>query len=638
MKCKLLTAIFLLAATSGISQSIKSFEDLVNAEKKAHSNIMAPRNTVAGNSYDLKYHRCNWYIDPAIADIAGSVTSHFTVTAQPFTEIHFDLASALTVDSVLYHGSAIIVNHNGDDVQCMLPSNVGLGVLDSIAIYYHGTPVTTGFGSFNQSSHAGVPVLWTLSEPYGAKDWWPCKNNLNDKIDSIDIIVETPQQYRAASNGLLVNEIVNGTNKIYHWQSHYPIATYLIAIAVTNYAVYSDYVPMGNDSLEVLNYVYPEELAVWQAGTPDIISTIQLFNSLTIPYPFANEKYGHCQFNWGGGMEHQTMSFVVTGSYHPLLAHECAHQWFGDKITCGSWEDIWLNEGFATYFEGLTEQYIYPQDWHAWKVGKLNSITSSPDGSVKCTDTLDLGRIFSGQLTYNKGSYLLHMLRWQMGDSAFFQGLRNYLNDPALAYGYAKTPDLKSHLENISGQNLTTFFNQWYIGEGYPSYQVVWHQNGQSVTLTINQTTSHVSVPFYEMPVPVKFKNATNDTIVVFNHTFSGQQFTANIPFAVDSVIFDPDLWLISANNTVTLDLGEIENEENIFEVYPNPASKIVYVEFKNELPEEIFIDDVTGKNIITKQPVNAKSEIDISKLSSGNYLLHFTIAEKSYFKKITVQ
>lgn len=638
MKRNLFTILCFLISVVVSAQSINTFDDLVNSEKKFHKNIFAPRTTVAANTYNLKYHRCNWYLDPAIASISGSITSYFTVTAQPFTEIHFDLSSALSLDSVIYSGNTINFNRNGDDVQCLLQANIFNGTLDSITLYYHGTPVSSGFGSFNQTTHAGIPVLWTLSEPYGASDWWPCKNNLNDKIDSIDILIETPLQYRAASNGILLSEIPNGGNKIYHWQSHYPIATYLIAIAVTNYAVYSDYVPMGNDSLAVLNYVYPEELATWQAGTPDIISTIQLYNSLVTPYPFANEKYGHCQFGWGGGMEHQTMSFVITGTYHPLLAHECAHQWFGDKITCGSWEDIWLNEGFATYFEGLTEQYIYPQDWYAWKISKLSSITSAPDGSVKCTDTTDIGRIFNGRLSYNKGSYLLHMLRWQLGDSAFFNGLRNYLNDTNLAYGYANTPDLKFHLENVSGQNLTTFFNQWYMGEGYPSYQIIWNQNGQTVNVKINQTTSHPSVSFYEMPVPLKFTNAVTDTVVVLNNTFSGQQYTFNLPFSADSAIFDPDLWLISANNSVSLGYTDEAGKATFCKVYPNPASKFIYIEFDDRLPENIFVDDVSGKNIISLLPAKRKNAVDVSGFSKGNYMIRLNFENRTYSYKITVQ
>ena len=402
---------------SGQADTQEEFKQMVEKEALAHSSIVAGLNSVVPNNYDLKYHRFNWRIDPAVKYIQGSVTSYFIPTTAVFSEMYFDLSNSLLVDSVKYHNtSALFVQPAGDALKITLPSIALAGILDSIIVYYHGTPPNNGFGAFEQSTHNATPIIWTLSEPFGAKDWWPCKQSLNDKIDSIDVYVTTPQAYRVASNGVLVSQIQNGTDKIYHWQSHYPIAAYLIAIGVTNYSVYSNFLPMNPGTLEVLNYVYPENLSTAQSQTPDILNVITLYDSLFIPYPFAKEKYGHCQFGWGGGMEHQTMSFVTNFS-HSLIAHECAHQWFGDMVTCGSWEDIWLNEGFATYMEGLTEQYLFPATWANWKLSKKNNVTSSPGGSVLCDDTTNINRIFSSRLSYNKAAYVLHMLRWKLGDA-----------------------------------------------------------------------------------------------------------------------------------------------------------------------------------------------------------------------------
>jgi aminopeptidase N len=557
---RIILVFFMLISITAYSQEnlfTTQAEEIATMEMKANSSLLQSSLSLVPDNYDLKYHRFNWTADPAVNYIKGSVTSYFIPLTAGFNQMNFDMSLALNVDSVKYHNASLSFTHNANDLlQIALPSVIPVNTLDSIIVYYQGAPVGSGLGSFAKTTHGNtnVPVLWTLSESFGAKDWWPCKQKLNDKIDSIDVIVTTPSAYRAASNGLLVSETASGANKVYHWQSHYPIETYLVAIGITNYSVYHNRLPVSYaDTLDVLNYVYPEDSATASSQTPDILNVIALYNSLVGPYPFANEKYGHCEFGWGGGMEHQTMSFVINFS-HSLIAHECAHQWFGDKVTCGSWEDIWLNEGFATYMEGLTEQYLFPSTWTSWKSSKINSITSVSNGSVLCSDTTNENRIFSSRLSYDKGAYLLHMLRWKLGDAFFFQSLRNYLNDPLLAYGYAKTPDLKRHFENLSGQNLTKFFDQWYYKQGYPSYQLRWNQTGSNLIVKINQVQSDPSVSFFEMPVPVRFQAVGHDTTLVFNHTFSGQVFTATLNFTATTITFNPDLWILSKNNTVTAD------------------------------------------------------------------------------------
>ncbi|HRG42625.1 MAG TPA: hypothetical protein PLC27_14550, partial [Saprospiraceae bacterium] len=206
-----------------------------------HFNPMLRTNPLT-EGYDLKYYRFEWTIDPAINGIAGTVTPYFKVLGDDFAEINFDFSSALTIDSIVYHGQKLSFSQPSSYLlKINLPAAISAGTLDSLSITYQGAPPSGGFGSFIQSSHNGVPVLWTLSEPFGAQDWWPCKNGLDDKLDSIDVIVTTPSQYRAASNGLLVSEqVLTDSRKSYHWKHRYAITPYLVAIAVTNYSVYSD--------------------------------------------------------------------------------------------------------------------------------------------------------------------------------------------------------------------------------------------------------------------------------------------------------------------------------------------------------------------------------------------------------------
>jgi hypothetical protein len=548
-------------AASGQPYDEEAFEKFILAESKAKGPVSGSEKSLNTANYDLTYHRLEWTVNPAVLYISGKVTSYFKPLTAGFNTIYFDLRNNMTVTSVKYHGIDCTFSlTSGHELVINLPATLPVNTLDSVTVEYNGTPMPSGFTSFASvkvCSSTTNNALWTLSEPYGARDWWPCKQDLNDKIDNVDIYVTVPSPNKVASNGLLVSTTTSGSDIIYHWKHQYPIPAYLIAIAVADYSVYSDYVPLtGGGNLEILNYIYPCNLAHAQANTPNLIPVMQFFISKFGDYPFTNEKYGHANVTFGGGMEHTTMSFMGPGTggfSHLLMSHELAHQWFGDQITCQSWRDIWLNEGFATYLEGITYQNgLGPSTWTSWKQGKINNVTSQPGGSVWVDDTTSVGRIFDGRLSYNKGALLLHMLRWKMGDTNFFQAINNYLSDPSLAYGYATTADLKAHLEAVSGMNLTEFFNDWFTGQGYPTYTVSWSQNaGQLLTVQLHQTTSHSSVSFFEMPVPVKFSGVGKEVTLTFDHTFSGQVFTQQLDFNVTSVSFDPDLWLCAKSSVV---------------------------------------------------------------------------------------
>ncbi len=617
----------------------KSIDELAQLEGAAQARLLDFRSSPLTQGYDVKYHRLEWRVDPTVRHISGAVTTYFIAQEDGLETLHFDMDPALNVGSVR-QGSQLLAYQTIPDQKLLaisLPAPLLAGQLDSVTIVYEGTPPQTGFGSFVQANPGGNPALWTLSEPYGARDWWPCKQDLNDKIDSIDVIVRTPAAYRAASNGLLVAELTEGNDKIYHWRHRYPITSYLVAISVTRYAVYSDFVPMPNGGqLEVLNYVFPQDSAAVRNQTWRTVQCMQLFNELFGVYPFASEKYGHAQFGWGGGMEHQTMSFMG-GWSHLLQAHELAHQWFGNKVTCGSWEDIWLNEGFATYLEGLTYEYgIGPNTFTNWLVSNRNQVLSQPGGSVWVNDTTSVNRIFNSRLSYAKGAILLHMLRWVLGDSAFFQGVRNYLNDPDIAYGYARTWQLQAHLELAGGIDLDEFFRDWFYGQGYPRYAVQWAQQDGRLSVKIEQTTSHPSVDFFEMPVPIRFVSSTGqDTILVFEHGFSGQVFERVLPFAVASAEFDPQLKILSANNTIVNNPAVATAEqhwESGWHLWPNPAAEVLRIEWSaypgHALPAECT--DLQGRRIFAFQVQGIVTELNVQGLPAGTYIVRMLASPSS--------
>ncbi|WP_047549567.1 M1 family aminopeptidase [Psychroserpens sp. Hel_I_66] len=631
MKLRLLFIFALCTATSFSQDYNETLDAIRESEAKSALNHMMQRSNLNTGNYDLKYHRLELDIDPSVAFIAGDITSYFEAKSDMST-VTFDLTSNMVVSQVMQRGNVLDFTQNdADELVITLPVTQTTGVLDSLTVSYSGNPISSGFGSFEQTTHNGDPVMWTLSEPYGAKAWWPCKQDLIDKIDSIDVFMTTPQfnpsseEYISVSNGLEQSQVIEGTNKTTHFKHRYPIPAYLIAIAATNYEVYSHTVPNNGNPFEIVNYVYPESLANAQANTPITVDIMNIYTSLFEEYPYADEKYGHAQFGWGGGMEHTTVSFM--GSFgRNLVAHELAHQWFGNKITCGSWKDIWLNEGFATYLSGITIENLDGNDaFRTWKQQRNNSITSQPGGTVYLTDndTTSVSRIFSGRLSYNKGAMVLHMLRKKLGDTQFFQALQTYLSTSEHAFDYARTEDFIAIVETSSGTDLTEFFSDWLYNEGYPSYTINWNQPATNdVSITIEQVQSHPSVSYFEAPVPVRLIGTLGETLdLVLDNTFNQQNFLETVNFEVQALLFDPESDLISKNNDVLLGVndGLIDRE---LVLYPNPTSEVLHI----NKPESLDISEVKIFNplgqLVNKMPFT--QTIDTSSWTTGLFFVQF--------------
>ncbi|MCF6332334.1 MAG: T9SS type A sorting domain-containing protein [Draconibacterium sp.] len=616
------------------------FFDKIAFQEK--SNFINKSTFVESQNYaltDVVYQRMEWEINPNVLYIKGVVTTYFKSETQNLSEIEFDLHSSMTVDSVVQCHQKITFSQSQNKLKIPLSEILNEGQLDSVSVYYQGTPSNPGFGAFSKTVHAGVPNIWTLSEPYGAMEWWPCKQSLVDKIDSIDIIVSSPDSSRTASIGVLVSETVNEKIRRMHWKHRFPIATYLVAVSVTNYVNYSDYLALDDGSqIEILNYVYPENLAAAQSKTPVTTKIIKLYNELIGEYPFAKEKYGHAQFGWGGGMEHQTMSFVSNFGFN-IVAHELAHQWFGDYITLGSWQDIWLNEGFATYLTGLSYEHIKSDtEWYNWKKNRVAQIVSNPGGSVFVSDTTNINALFSGRLSYSKGAYLLHMLRWVLGDESFFLGMQNYFNDPEIANGFARTSQFVEHMENAADTSLTEFFNDWFYGEGFPVYSAQF-ATGETGLLTINlsQTSSHNSVGFFEMPVPVRVYNINKTDSADFRliHTTNNQEFIVDPGFKVAELKIDPDYWLISKTAEI-VSVPTISKSNNIV-VYPNPfIDRINILIPGNERITKTRLFSTDGK--LLQKTEDHKAGLFLKNLPIGIYILQLTTSEKTYEKRIIKQ
>ncbi len=635
----LLLFTFIILSTFAQKPNPDFFDKIAFQEK---SNLKIKSAFIESQNYaltDVVYQRMEWEINPNVIYIKGVVTTYFKSKTQNLSEIDFDLHSLMTVDSVVHNRQKIIFTQGQNKIQMPLSESLDEGQLDSISIYYQGTPTNSGFGAFSKTMHSGVPNIWTLSEPYGAMEWWPCKQSLIDKIDSIDIIVSSPDSFRTASIGVLVSETVDNKIRRMHWKHRFPIATYLVAISVTNYVNYSDYLELDDGSqIKILNYVYPENLTTAKKKTPVTAEIIKLYNQLIGKYPFANEKYGHAQFGWGGGMEHQTMSFMNNFEFG-LVAHELAHQWFGDYITLESWQDIWLNEGFATYLTGLSYEHLLDEIWWPrWKRLTIEQIVSLPGGSVFVSDTTSIGTLFSGRLSYSKGAYILHMLRWVLGDDDFFMGMQNYFNDPEIANGFARSNQFIKHMENAGDTSLTAFFNDWLYGEGFPIYSANFVQTETNLLkITLSQTTSHQSVNFFEMPVPIRVYNTNKTDSADFKliHTANNQEFIVEPEFKVAELKIDPEYWLVS--KTAEIVNTQIDETISNILIYPNPFEDRIKIYLpSNERIKETRL--ITSEGKLLQKTKGHKIEFQFNNLPKGVYILHLITSHKTYEKQIIKQ
>lgn len=614
----------------------ESNEEIAEAELKAAYGIQSFEVNQNTLNYDVLFQRLEFEIDPAIHFISGDVTTHFKAL-QPMQSITFDLSNQLTVASVMKNNVSLNFTQNtNNELIISFNQPIPVGVLDSLTVTYAGAPPIPQFPAFETTTHNGIPVLWTLSQPYGAKDWWPCKQDLNDKIDTIEIFIKAPQQYISVSNGVEIGqELVENGKKITHFKHLYPIPAYLVAIATTNYIVFTQQAGTSPNQFPIINYIYPESYNSAVNSLAVTLPIMDLFEDRFGTYPYASEKYGHAQFSWNGGMEHTTISFMG-GFSRNLIAHELAHHWFGNKVTCGTWKDIWLNEGIATYLSGMVVEHLDGlTGFINWKTTMINNITSQNGGYLYLNDNdlSNISRIFSSRLSYNKGAMVTHMLRWQLGDEDFFQGLRNFLSDPNLAFNYAVTDDLKNHLEIVSGQNLDDFFEQWVYKEGFPSYHVVSQiLSPTSIQIQLGQTQSQSSVPFFKMPVPIRFlaQNGTSFDVVL-NHEFNNQVFEVSVPFLVNQVLFDPEKNIISKNNNITLS-QDLLDTNNFLGIIPNPTSgsiKIIIPDSETLVQVEII--NAIGQTVMT----NTNVDIEVSHLSNGVYWVIIQTSKGTFQKKM---
>ena len=514
------------------------------------------------DKYDVKYLKLDIAVETGSRFISGTSLTAVKVL-QPLDSFVTEFRSNMIVDSVFINGIKMNFQRGSDHVFIPLSPTLPIGADVTALFYYNGT-ASSGAVFAGTIASNGLSYSASLSESYQAREWFPVKQNLRDKIDSTDIWITTDQANKAGSNGLLMGvDFLPAAKKRYRWKTRYPMNYYLPSFSVGNYMEYLNYAKpaeMAPDSILVQHYIADNETYFLSVKTnldktpPFIEKMSELFGL----YPFKNEKYGHAQANIGGGMEHQTMT--TTSSFgSTLIAHELGHQWFGDNVTCATWNHIWLNEGFASYSEYLSIEklpLLFPTTTPAAYMQSIHSnVMSQATGSVYVPDAsiFDENRIFSGRLSYNKGSAIIHTLRFEMqDDNAFFQTLKNYQQQ--YKGSTATADEFKVVAETTSGKNLTDFFNQWYYGEGYPTFNVTFiRETPDSVILIVNQTVSAPAVtPFFKGLYEFRITSAQGDTIVKAYVTSNNQQFKFKYNKTPNGVVVDPNNWVLNATGTIT--------------------------------------------------------------------------------------
>lgn len=584
-------------------------------------------NSLLMNNYDVKFYKLDLEVSDTSTYLSGSATILIEVVEEPLNKFIFELLDIYTIDSVLVDSINTDFSHQNDEININSLNNHEINSLVSIRIFYSGS-VNGGFsysGIFNKESiQLGKNITWTLSEPFYAKNWFPCKQVLTDKADSVYVFVTTDSHLKAGSNGILTSSVSLPENKVrYEWKSRYPIAYYLISIAAGEYVDYSFYVRTDgeNDSILVQNYLYNNEEYInhIKNNVDKTSDLLKLYSDKFGQYPFAEEKYGHTITPIGGGMENQTMTTLGNFSFE-LVAHELAHQWFGDNVTCATWQDIWINEGFASYSEYLANEYLISEDKaKLWMAEAHEYILSEPDGSVyiPADDTDNHRRIFDSRLSYKKGAAIIHMIRQEVqDDSLFFDILKEF--QTSFKDSVATGMDFKLLLEEKTNKDFTGFFDQWYFGEGYPTLDVSWDVNKDTLTINSLQTASSVSTPLFNTLNEYKIIFIDGDTSILIRQQSNYDQYKIYIDRKVIGLRVDPEKWLLADIN--------IQNYINIdrkYTIAPNPAKDKLEIQFIQPVEDyKIYITDISGKIVNNFESSEQYYQLNLDSLSKGLYFL----------------
>jgi aminopeptidase N len=596
------------------------------------------------SSYDVKFYKLQLEASPEKLYLKGNTEIFAQATQRNLQKFYIQLNQSLTVDSIFIKGKKYSFSHVSDWIKVDLKQPITSNDFFSAIIYYHGVPVTSsmlgGIGIQSMNDHN---IFYTLSEPYSAMDFFACKQLLIDKADSIKVEITTKDIYKVVANGILKRvENLPDSMHTYFWESHYPIAYYLIGFAISDFNEYTYKFKdkLTGDSVLFQNFLClsNEDIEQFKSSIDNTVNMIYYFEDITgIPYPFSSEKYGHVMVPIGGGMENQTITFLENFDFS-LVSHELAHSWMGDFVTCSDWQNIWLNEGFASYFGFLATQKFFPKAKKSNLSSMLSYALGNPENSIyiPLTSKYDEQRIFSYWDTYMKGAYLLHTFRYFIGsDSLFFSIIHKFLSQHA--YSTANTEDFIQVAEEVTGKDWHNFFNEWFYGQGYPIVNLNAKTKGTLLQIDVSQKSSSPNNLFSPFPLDIQINLKGNiDTSITLMVDTALTTYTYLFKNTINQIIVDPEQWLlVKFVNKISIDTVA----DNLqLRVYPNPFKDCFNIIFPyyTDNYKNISLYEYNGMqvfNINTRENVvNCCPSI----LKNGIYLLVAQLNSNLFYQKIS--
>ncbi|MCF7857698.1 MAG: T9SS type A sorting domain-containing protein [Candidatus Cloacimonetes bacterium] len=573
--------------------------------------------------YDVRYYSIDVDVDFDLHYVEGSVISYLEILDENVSLVSFNFTTDLDVVEILMNSNSLDFTHEDDIIEIQLGASFNPGNLLELEVIYSGYPQNRLNDGMKFQEHSGTPIVFTMVSPKGARKWWPCKDTPADKPDSLDISITFPSQYISASNGTL-QEVINngnGTNTAV-WHESYPICTYLTSFAVTNYQIYSFNWVYGSNNMMVDNFVYPEQYNM-SVDLYSLCEDMLTFYSETYgEYPFITEKYGHATCTTLGAlaMEHQTCTSFDSGyisdpAAEYTVAHELSHHWAGDAVSIGAWDHVWLKEGFASYSEALWAENLFGFDG-------LKSYMMAEDTGAQLDECLYRdpeggGNHIFNIVIYNKGSWTIHMLRGLLGEDNFFAMLQNFFGDPELLYANILTADLENAAENVYEDELDWFFDEWYFNYGRPQYQYTYYRSEEQDSLKITLLSQGSSGDPFEMFIPLSLNGEISRIWAQDGFSYH----TVFLPGILDSLIFDPDNWVLDYGYTEklpALDPIDIRRDGSVVITW-----------------QEYFDSAIAGMNIYRKQVGGDYILLNTEPVPQTSYLDNDVSAGEEYIYKI---